>query len=552
MDKLKKFIEKAQKRHGDNYDYSKVEYYGSKEKVCIICSKHGEFWQYPQDHVRGNKCPKCANENRGGKKRFTKDEFINKCKEIHGDIYDYSKVEYKNINTKVTIICPMHGEFEQIGINHILGQGCPKCAGRGLNNNEIIEKFISIHGNTYDYSKVEYNGMHKKVCIICPEHGEFYQTPSKHILGQRCRKCGYNENGINRRMTQEEFIEKSNCVHNNNYDYSKVEYKTSHDKITIICYKHGEFEQLPYDHLHGHGCPSCSNTFSMGEMEIYQYFCGKLGKENVVLHDRTILDGKEIDIYIPSQKIGIEYNGLYWHSELNGKDKWYHLNKLTECNDKGIRLIQIFEDEYVYNKELVLRKIEHILNIERLCPKIMGRKCTILEISNNEAKEFLIKNHIQGYSNTTLSIGAFYQGILVGVMCFNKTGKDNEWILNRFATDNKYICQGVGGKLFKYFIKLHNPKIIKSFADRRWTLTENKNLYTALDFKLTNVLLPDYRYIDKSNPKQRIHKFNLRKKTLHNKYNLPIELTEKQMTEKLGYVKIWDCGLYKYEWKKQP
>ena len=552
MDKLKKFIEKAQKRHGDNYDYSKVEYYGSKEKVCIICSKHGEFWQYPQDHVRGNKCPKCANENRGGKKRFTKDEFINKCKEIHGDIYDYSKVEYKNINTKVTIICPMHGEFEQIGINHILGQGCPKCAGRGLNNNEIIEKFISIHGNTYDYSKVEYNGMHKKVCIICPEHGEFYQTPSKHILGQRCRKCGYNENGINRRMTQEEFIEKSNCVHNNNYDYSKVEYKTSHDKITIICYKHGEFEQLPYDHLHGHGCPSCSNTFSIGEMEIYQYFCGKLGKENVVLHDRTILDGKEIDIYIPSQKIGIEYNGLYWHSELNGKDKWYHLNKLTECNDKGIRLIQIFEDEYVYNKELVLRKIEHILNIERLCPKIMGRKCTILEISNNEAKEFLIKNHIQGYSNTTLSIGAFYQGILVGVMCFNKTGKDNEWILNRFATDNKYICQGVGGKLFKYFIKLHNPKIIKSFADRRWTLTENKNLYTALDFKLTNVLLPDYRYIDKSNPKQRIHKFNLRKKTLHNKYNLPIELTEKQMTEKLGYVKIWDCGLYKYEWKKQP
>ena len=528
-----------------------MEYCGSKEKVCIICPKHGEFWQYPQDHVRGNKCPKCANENRGSKKRFTKDEFIKKCKEIHGDIYDYSKVEYKNINTKVTIICPTHGEFKQIGINHMLGQGCPKCAGRGLNNNEIIEKFISIHGNTYDYSKVKYDGMHKKVCIICPEHGEFYQTPSKHILGQRCRKCGYNENGINRRMTQEEFIEKSNCVHNNNYDYSKVEYKTSHDKITIICHKHGEFEQLPYDHLHGHGCPSCSNTFSIGEMEIYQYLCEILGKENVVLHDRSILNGKEIDIYIPNKNIGIEYNGLYWHSELNSKDKWYHVNKLNECNKKGIKLIQIFEDEYLSNKDLVYKKIEHILNIERFCPKIMARKCLIKEIDNYIAKDFLSKNHIQGYSNTTLSIGAFYQGILVGVMCFNKTGKDNEWILNRFATDNKYICQGIGGKLFKYFIKLYNPNNVKSFADRRWTTNEDDNLYTKIGFELTNILKPDYRYIDSSNPKERIHKFNLRKKTLHNKYDLPIEFTEKQMTDKLGYVKIWDCGLYKYEWNKK-
>ena len=552
MDKLKKFIEKAQKRHGDKYDYSKVEYYGSKEKVCIICPKHGEFWQYPQDHVRGNKCPKCANENRGSKKRFTKDEFIKKCKEIHGDIYDYSKVEYKNINTKVTIICPIHGEFEQIGINHILGQGCPKCVGRGLNNNEIIEKFISIHGNTYDYSKVKYDGMHKKVCIICPEHGEFYQTPSKHILGQRCRKCSYNENGINRRMTQEEFIEKSNYVHNNKYDYSKVEYKTSHDKITIICPKHGKFEQLPYDHLHGHGCLSCGNTFSIGEMEIYQYLCSKLGKENVVLHDRTILDGKEIDIYIPSQKIGIEYNGLYWHSEINGKDKWYHLNKLNECNDKGIRLIQIFEDEYVYNKELVLRKIEHIFNIERFCPKIMARKCVIREICNEDAKDFLFKNHIQGYSNTTISYGAFYQSILIGVMCFNKTGKDNEWILNRFATDNKYICQGIGGKLFSHFIKVHKPVSVKSFADRRWTITKEQNLYTLIGFELTEILKPEYRYINEINPKERIHKFNLRKKSLHRKYDLSMDMTEKEMTEKLGYVKIWDCGLYKYEWKKQP
>ena len=164
--KLDKFIEKAQKRHGNKYDYSKVEYHGSKEKVCIICPKHGEFWQYPQDHIRGNNCPICANENRGSKRRLSKEDFIKKSQEVHGSKYDYSKVNYKNVNTKITIICPIHGEFEQIGMNHILGQGCPKCAGKGLNRDEIIEKFVSVHGDKYDYSKVVYNGMHNKVIII--------------------------------------------------------------------------------------------------------------------------------------------------------------------------------------------------------------------------------------------------------------------------------------------------------------------------------------------------------------------------------------------------
>ena len=545
--KLDKFIEKAQKRHGNKYDYSKVEYHGSKEKVCIICPKHGEFWQYPQDHVRGNNCPLCANENRGSKQRLTKDEFIKKAQEIHGNKYDYSKVNYKNINTKITIICPIHGEFEQIGMNHILGQGCPKCVGKGLNRDEIIEKFVSVHGNKYDYSKVVYNGMHNKVVIICPEHGEFKQTPTKHILGQGCGKCGHMV-----KLTQNMFVKKVIDIYKGKYDYSKVEYKTSHDKITIICPKHGEFEQLPYDHLQGHGCPSCSNTFSIGEMEIYQYLCDRIGKENIILHDRDILNGKEIDIFIPKLKIGIEYNGLYWHSEANSKGKLYHINKLNECNNKGINLIQIFEDEYLLNKELVLKKIEHILNIERFCPKIMARKCIIKEINNDIAKEFLIKNHIQGYSNTTISLGAYYQGILVGVMCFNKTGKVDEWILNRFATDNKYICSGIGGKLFKYFKNHYNPIKIKSFADRRWTLNRENNLYVKLGFTLTNVLNPEYRYINENNPKERIHKFNLRKKSLHRKYDLSMDMTEKEMTQKLGYVKIWDCGLYKYEWKKQP
>lgn len=551
MIKTQNFIERAIQIHGDKYNYSKVIYKNSRTEVCIICPEHGEFWQTPSSHLRGYNCPKCANLKKGGK-RWDTDKFINESKKVHGNKYDYSQVNYINGSSKVTIICKEHGEFTQTPTNHLSGQGCPKCAGRNLNTEEIISLFKKKHGDYYDYSRVVYEGMHKKVCIICPEHGEFWQTPSKHILGQKCKKCSAKERGLFRRMNTQQFIAMAQKVHGDKYDYSNVNYRTSHDKIEIKCPKHGIFLQFPYDHLQGHGCPYCTNNYSIGEMEIYTYLCNKLGEDKIVLRDRTILNGKEIDIFIPSKNIGIEYNGLYWHSEANGKGKWYHYNKTEECNKLGIKLIQIFEDEYLANKELVLTKLEYLLKMEKMCPKIMGRKCIIREITNDVAKEFLDKNHIQRYSNTTISIGAFYQGILIGVMCFNKTGELNKWILNRFATDNKYICQGVGGKLFHFFIKRYNPLTIKSFADRRWTIDKENNFYEKIGFKLVEVQTPDYRYIKVNNPKERVHKFNLRKKSLHRHYNLPMDMTEKEMVEKIGYAKIWDCGLYKYEWKKQP
>ena len=156
MEKRDLFINKAKKVHGDKYDYSKVDYVNSQTKVCIICPEHGEFWQTPAEHVRGKSCPLCANIKRGSKKRLTIEEFINKAKKVHGNKYDYSKVEYKNASTKVCIICPEHGEFMQIPMAHINGEGCPKCAGKMLKTEDIIKKFKQVHGWKYDYSKVEY------------------------------------------------------------------------------------------------------------------------------------------------------------------------------------------------------------------------------------------------------------------------------------------------------------------------------------------------------------------------------------------------------------
>lgn len=547
-----KFIEKAKAVHDDSYDYSKVEYNGSRTKVCIICPEHGEFWQEPAAHLRGNKCPKCSNKSRGRIKRWDNEKFIEEAKSVHGDKYDYSKVNYVNANTSVTIICPEHGEFNQLPSAHLQGQGCPKCAGRGLTHSEIIDKFIKKHGDKYDYSKVTFNKMHEKVCIICPEHGEFWQTPEKHLQGQGCPKCSKELAGKKLRLNESEFLERITEMYGDKYVFSEVRYENMHTKVEVICKKHGSFYIRPYDLLNGHGCPKCANLESKPETEIYEHICQLVGNENVVQRNRTILgNGKEIDIVIPLLGIGIEYNGLRWHSEYMGKDKNYHLNKTEVCNSKGIKLIQIFEDEYLGNKDLVLKKITHLLSMDRNVNKIMGRKCVVNEISYEKAKQFLDRNHIQGYGKSTVALGAFYGQFLVAVMTFIKTDKKDEWILNRFASDNNVICQGIGGKLFKYFVRNYQPVAVKSFADRRWTLTPDNNLYTKLGFKLTEVLAPEYRYVDKANPTKRIHKFNLRKKEIHRKYNLDMNLTESQMVEKLGLTKIWDCGLYRYEWKKE-
>ena len=548
QDKTENFIDKAKKIHGDKYDYSKVNYVNSKTKVCIICPKHGEFWQEPRHHLSKHGCPMCGKENSDRKQSLTLNEFIEKSNQIHNGKYRYDKVNYVNAETKVCIICPKHGEFWQAPHSHLRGQGCPKC-GRERNINSIkitneafIEKATQIHGGKYDYSKCIYKDSNTKVKIICPIHGEFWQIASSHLNGHGCVKCA----NIGKLNTISDFIKLSNNKHHGKYDYSRVNYINNATKVCIICPKHGEFWQRPDNHIKGQGCPKCGQIMSKAEDEIINIlkdFCPQR-------HNRTLLEGKEIDIYLHNLKLGIEYNGLRWHSEEFGKDHRYHLNKLNECNEQGIRLIQIFEDEWLNHREICESKLKQICGLNTNS-KIYGRKCEIHEITNKDiAYEFLDKNHIQGRTGFTVGLGAYHKGKLVGVMTFKKE-KEGYWDLNRFATDINYQCIGIGGKLFKYFIRNYGYQEIKSFADRRWTTDPTNNLYTKLGFEFDSYVPPSYWYY---NPKiskiERFHKFGFRKQHLHNQYGLPLTMTEREMTESLGYTRIWDCGLIKYIYRK--
>ena len=191
-----RFVKLSISKHGDKYDYSKVEYKRSNYKIKIICKKHGEFEQSANNHLRGFGCPECAFELNLKYRLSTTEEFISKSKIAQNKEYDYSLVKYKDAGSKVIIICPIHGQFEQNASHHLQGHGCKKCAVANLaeksrtTNQEFIEKCKIKYKNLYDYSITFYEGSHKKVNIVCPLHGSFSITPTNHMSGQGCSKCG--------------------------------------------------------------------------------------------------------------------------------------------------------------------------------------------------------------------------------------------------------------------------------------------------------------------------------------------------------------------------
>jgi len=321
-----------------------------------------------------------------------------------------------------------------------------------------------------------------------------------------------------------------------------VSYKNNLFIIKKHCNIHFEYEipyQIYYDRVRLN-IPLCTKCYpineqsSIKEKEILLFFREELKINNIVEKDRNLLKGKEIDIFLPEFSLGIEFNGLYYHSD-KFKDINYHLNKTEECKKQGIQLLHIFEDEWTYKKEIVKSIIKNKLNMVE--SKIYGRKTHVKEITDiGLVRDFLDNNHIQGFVGSTYKIGLFNKNELVSLMTFKKNKDSYE--LNRFC--NKINASVIGGasKLLKYFIQNYKPNEIISFADKRYS---NGNLYKKLNFIYLYDVQPSYTYF-KNNELIRHHKFNFRKFIKENKSN---ESYDKIMYES-GYYKIYDSGLKKY------
>ena len=272
----------------------------------------------------------------------TTEQFIKEANTIHSNKYNYSKVIYTNAHTKVCIICPEHGEFWQTPDNHLHGKGCPKCKFDALTNKNRKSKkqFIIdaklIHDNKYDYSKVKYVNTNTKVCIICPEHGEFWQTPANHLKNHGCPQCAFEKNKDVNRGNLGSFIKNAKKVHGNKYDYSKVEYINNRTKICIICHKHGEFWQTPHSHLCGCGCPNCQQSkLENKTIEILN----KLSIKYINHCNKKTLEwlgSQHLDFYLPDYNVAIECQGIQHYKPIEyfgGKEKF----KLTQKLDEGKR-----------------------------------------------------------------------------------------------------------------------------------------------------------------------------------------------------------------------
>lgn len=375
-DKLttEQFIAKVKEVHGDKYDYSKVEYKGYDKKVCVICPKHGEFWVKAGNHlVLGRGCPKCAFERNIAARKVTKEEFLERAREMHGDKYEYDLSTFIDTQHPIKIKCKKCGNtFEQVVSYHLSGCGCPICANKQIGEKEkmSLEKFIeranSVHNNKYDYSKVKYVNYRTPVEIICPEHGSFWQTPDSHLRGSECPECAKIQRGLSKRLTKEEVIQRFKEKHGDEYDYSEVDYQGVDTPVKIRCKKHGYFWQTPYHHMTDNGCPFCKASHL--ELDVK-----KLLDDNHIEYEFQKrfdwLGAQSLDFYIPSKNIAIECQGVqhFQPADFFGGEEGLKATqerdekKLKLCEGKGIKMLYYAYDKYndniIVGEDNLLKKV---------------------------------------------------------------------------------------------------------------------------------------------------------------------------------------------------
>lgn len=292
-------------------------------------------------------------------------------------------------------------------------------------------------------------------------------------------------------------------------------------------------------------CKKCEKYVSNAENEI-RNFIASISNEQLIVNTRDLIAPMEIDIYIPSKKLAIEFDGFYWHNDTIVKNN-YHLVKTNLCEKQGIQLVHIFENEWLFKSDIVKSRLKNLLSIYD--KTVFARKCKIKEVDSNTSREFQEENHIQGSVNAKVKLGLFYENELVSLMTFGKCrfSKKYEWELLRFCNKLGYHIPGAAGKLLKYFEKNYKPKSLVSYADRRWS---QGKLYDALGFTLINKSSPNYWYYKSSMPGKIHSRVSFQKhklKTILDIYNE--NLSEKENMKANGFSRIFDCGNLVFEKK---
>lgn len=529
-------------------------------------------------------------------KPLTIENFVLRAQKIHDQKYDYSLVDFRGIKEKITVICPEHGKFYQTAEKHLMGRGCKQCG--EIKRRETCLTRYGVE-NLFSFPKCKEKIRETMVKKYGVEHPIQNQNIKNRISETNLKKYGVINPFQNKNIIKS-FVGKK--------DYAKIQskikntVKARYGVISTLCLSkcknqmlnkrrdsivfevfHGDrlqqkviplFEEKEYKDVatnYEWKCNTCKTNFfdSLDDGRIprcpvcypyiidsqYEYeildFLKSIYNGDIIHGDRKILNGQELDIYLPQEKLAIEFDGLYYHSEIcGGKNKNYHLLKTENCHKQNIKLIHIFEDEWRKNKTIVKDRLKNLLHKTNV--RVFARKCDIRQISSKESNDFLEQNHLQGKDNSSVQIGLFNNGHLVSIMTFGRlrialgaSHQKRTWEMYRFCCENDLIVVGGAGKLLNYFIVNYKPNHIISYADKRWYFG---SLYTKIGFKKVSESPPNYFYT--KDHYKRYHRFSFRKNILSSKLlKFNLTLSEWENMKNNGWDRIWDCGCIKFEWE---
>jgi hypothetical protein len=494
-----------------------------------------------------------------GKARW--DKFVTEYK----GPYDFSSSVYVGMNRKVSFQCPVHGLMQSDAKVMVRGAKCQKCVfedrrgKRRITQGQMLERFIKAHGQQYDYSQAVYSTQQVPVHIICPDHGAFFQCPEWHWAGSKCPGCAHDSRKKLLSLGYEGFVEVVERNFPGMFDVPMFNYTNSQAEIQIVCRKHKKVcsTKPNWVIMKNNPCTQCNHMKSAEEAAIAK-FCGLFTK--VSSRNRSLLAPKEVDIYMPSKHLAIEFSGMFWHSHPdevheNGH-KMDHANKFYRLRDMGIRLITVFQSEWRERPYAIKRLLRNAIGAGR--GKLMARKCELKNVPHKEAVAFYERYHPQGGAGHGDHYGLYWKGKLVACMRFTFGANDrgaaragSMWTLTRYAT--RITVAGGASRLFKAFVNDKNPGEVKSFSDNRYF---SGGMYTQLGFTLEEETKPDYQVwspkiglAPKSHYQRRLLPKRLQEHGSTEVFDPETDTrTEKEMTYAMGARRIYDCGKKRWVW----
>ena len=552
----RKWVERINEKFPGKFDLTAVlSMTNTHDSFVLTCPEHGEFKTtinrllHPKSKYG---CPSCGRKaGNAGKNQKTHEQFIAEVTEVHKGYYDYSLAKYTGVFDNITIICPVHGKFEQEARVHLSGHGCPDCFRDkqkyifNLTKEEFVRRARERHGDKFCYDITEYTKFVDRIKVTCKIHGEFETTAQYHVSPvahnrggcPECEKIIRSEECV---IPFDEFERRAKSLYGDTYQYKN--YLKISSPVTIVCPKHGEVQQDAYVHLRGSGCPICSKSknISTEEVDLYETLAKHTDLKS---GDRKLIAPLELDMVCHEHKFAVEYCGLYWHSDRKIADKRYHITKQEKVEQLGYRLFTVFSDEWINNREIVESIILRTVGLRR--PTAIGaRKCSINRVSTETAKLFYLAYHLQGYAHGA-HYGLFYGEELVACATVGRRGiygGDTSFELIRFCQRPDVTVTGGLRRLCLHALTEENESSLVSYVDRRWFTGSS---YHSAGFELEKITGPGYWYV---RGQVRASRFSYAKHLLANKLEqFDPELSEVENMRANGWHRLFDCGQKKFK-----